>query len=78
MCRYGGAKYVVKELSKFKNKDVRGRSLELLNLDGNVQSIELYSEFYRACSGGHPEPEETNRVFRNQGDWLQIRAANWM
>ena len=76
--RYGGSKYVVKELAKFKDKDFRGHSLELLNLDGNMQSLQLYSEFYRGCRGGHPSPEETNQVFRNQGDWLRIKASNWM
>lgn len=76
MCRYGGAKHVVKELSQFKKKTVRGHSLELLNLDGNMQRIELYSEYYRACSGGHPEPDETNKVFRNESSWLQISASN--
>jgi hypothetical protein len=77
-CRYGGAKYAVKALSQFKKKAVRGRSLQKLNLDGNLQSIELYSEFYRTCSGGHPEPDETNKVFRNEAAWVQINASNLM
>lgn len=76
--RYGGARHVVKELSQFKKKSVRGHSLELLNLDGNMESFELYSEFYRTCSGGHPELGETNKLFRNEAAWLQISASNWM
>jgi hypothetical protein len=78
VCRYGAAKHAVKELSKFKKKAVRGQSLKKLNLDGNLESYQLYSEFYRTCGGGHPDPSETNKVFQNEWTWVQINATNWM